>query len=76
MDIREAAKAFVSCHKLDRIDIDYIEANYGSVEDYLRAEGEYGGVDDFFDRYIEVSSHDHIHGHAYLIEWDEAAWAA
>ena len=73
MNLEQAAKVFVSCHKPDHIDIDYIKANYGSVEGYLKAEGEHGGVDDLFDRYIEVSSYDHIHGHAYLIEWDEVA---
>lgn len=71
MNIREAAEFFVSCHKPDRIDVDYIAATYGSVEAYLKAEGEHGGVDNFFDRYIEISSHDHINGHSYLIEWNE-----
>ena len=70
MNIYEAAKAFVACHNPHRIDVSYIEQNYGSIEGYLSAEGGYGGEGDLSDRYIEVSSRDSADGNTLLIEWD------
>ena len=66
--IIEAAKSFVAAHKKDRIDVEYIESTYGSVEGFLCEKGEYGDVDE---RYIEISMHDHIDGHSATIVWDD-----
>ena len=64
--LREAAKKFVAAHKKERIDVDYIESTYGSIEQYLESHCEQDDDDSF---HIEIDSRDHVNGHSQLIEW-------
>ena len=64
--LREAAESFVAAHKKDRIDVDYIERSYGSIEQYLESHCEQDDDDNF---HIEISSRDHVNGHSQLIDW-------
>ena len=69
MNIKEAAAAFIAAHKPTRIDVDFIEFGYGSVERYLEQEGSLTG--DCGERYIEISKFDTVSGATELIEWHD-----
>jgi len=70
MNIKEATAAFIAAHKPTRIDVDFIEFGYGSVERYLEQEGSLTG-DDCGERYIEISEFDTVSGTTELIEWHD-----
>ena len=71
MNITEAAEAFVAAHRPDCIDVDTIERNYGSVENYLESEGEGSDAERPWLRYVEISQFDHVDGHTELVEWED-----
>ena len=69
MNRKEAAQRFIELHKPNRIDVDYINSGYGSVEKYLDVEGSWLG--DGGERYAEISKFDSIDGTTKTVEWFE-----
>jgi len=70
MELKEAAQRFIELHKPDRIDVDYINSGYGSVEKYLDEEVG-SGLGDRGERYVEISQFDSIDGTTKTVEWFE-----
>jgi len=68
MNIEEAAIAFVEAHKPSKINVDWIERDYGSVAKYLEMENP-NGVGDSGSQYMEISKFDSLSGHTEIIEW-------
>lgn len=76
MSVQEAAIEFVERHKQNKIDVDYIESGYGSVEGYLESEAHMGDMGEY---QLEVRGMDTKSGNPEIISWyaDEAfqiAW--
>tara|TARA_R110001592_G_scaffold182276_3_gene425422 strand:+ start:270 stop:488 length:219 start_codon:yes stop_codon:yes gene_type:complete len=70
MDIKEAAKAFINCHKPSKIDVNYICQNYGSIECYVNFLS--NQIEEYkpFDMYLEISGSDTLSGNPVIIEWE------
>ncbi|MAR84474.1 MAG: hypothetical protein CMF55_06765 [Legionellales bacterium] len=73
-NLKKAAKEFIEKHKADRIQVDYIERQFGSVEDYLEQEGEYDTFLVGGNTYIEIDGADTKSGHPEIIEWYQTEW--
>ena len=71
MHLEQATEAYIAVHRPQAIDVDLIERNYPSMENYLFYNGAYHDRDHPWLRYIEVSQWDHINGHAHIIEWED-----
>ena len=71
-ELDQAAIKFVEAHNPSRIDVAHIGLSFGSVSEYLNAEGQPTG--DSGGRYIEIFSSDSIDGTPKIIEWFENAW--
>ena len=71
MNIKEAAEAFVAAHRPDCIDVESIEQNWTSVEDYLDFQAECSDPERPWMRYVEISQFDHVDGHSHLVEWED-----
>ncbi len=76
MNVKEAVKQFISAHKPDRIDVDYIVEGYGSVEEYMECGAWMGDLGEY---QLEISGFDTKSGRPEIINWfaDEAfqiAW--
>ena len=69
MNRKEAAQRFIELHKPNRIDVDYINSGYGSVEKYLDVEGSWLGARG--ERYAEISKFDSVDGTTKIVEWFE-----
>ena len=74
MTLKEAAKLFIEKHKADRIDVDYIEREFGSVESYLKDEGQYDTDLASANTYIEINAFDSKSGNPEIIEWFQTEW--
>ena len=75
MNIKEAAQAFIDCHKPSKIDIDYISQLYGSVECYVISVSEQVEQNKPFDMYLEVAGLDTLTGNPIIIEWEKYLWS-
>lgn len=67
MNIKEAAQAFINCHKPTKIDVDYICQNYGSVEFFIELHGDFIESNEM---YLEVRGLDTLSGNPVIIEWE------
>ena len=74
MKLKEAAKEFIEKHKADRIDVDHINRQFGSVENYLDQEGEYDTYLTGGNTYIEIDGADSASGNPEIIEWYQTEW--
>tara|TARA_R100000231_G_C5253928_1_gene143584 strand:- start:166 stop:672 length:507 start_codon:yes stop_codon:yes gene_type:complete len=74
MKLKEAAKEFIEKHKSDRIDVDHINRQFGSVENYLDQEGEYDTYLTGGNTYIEIDGADSKSGNPEIIEWYQTEW--
>lgn len=74
MNITEAAKEFVEKHKPNRIDVDYIESQFASIENYLKDEGQYDNSLLGGNTYIEINGFDSKSGNPEIIEWYQTEW--
>ena len=74
MNITEAAKEFVEKHKSNRIDVDYIEREFGSVKNLLEQEGQYDNSLLGGNTYIEIDGFDSKSGNPEIIEWYQTEW--
>ena len=69
MTIEEAAKEFVEKHKPEKIDVDYIKSQFGSVKNYLTQEGIYDNTLANGNTYIEINSFNSKTWQPEIIEW-------
>lgn len=73
-NLRKAAKEFIEKHKADRIDVDHINRQFGSVENYLEQEGQYDTYLTGGNTYIEIDGVDSTSGNPEIIEWYQTEW--
>lgn len=74
MTIEEAAKEFVEKHKPDRIDVDYINRQFGSVKNYLEQEGQYDPYLVSANTYVEIRGFYTKSGNPEIIDWYQTEW--
>jgi len=67
MNVKEAAKQFVERHKPNKIDVDFIEDAYGSVENFLEADR--ATLEDMGEYQLEISRFDTKSGNPEIISW-------